>query len=669
MCAPSAPATPDPYAVSAAQTQSNTEAARLQAKLNRVNTTTPWGTLGFAQDPNDPDLWSANVTLSPDQQKLFDSNNQTALGMNQAGADLLSQVQNAYKNPLNFSGLPGHTTGVNLGDVTSKVATPELPGRIAEAGPIQANVPRGGPLQNSIQTFGITANQGNLPTSVSKGPLQTGISTEGMQTFGGQPAQKVMDFGANLPQTSFQANTASGPIQMGLNRTNLPDVTQDYSADRAKVEEALFSRLNPQLSRDRGLLESRLATQGITQGSEAYNRAVDEANRSATDARMQAILAGGQEQSRLADLALRTRGQLFGEDVTAGQFANTAQAQQYSQKLSDAQLENQRAALAFEQALSASRFRNDAQGQDFNQQLAQTQQANATRGQQVSEELAKMSAGNQVQAQDFSQGMANANLVREVDAQRFGQGLAASGQNFAQGLAAGQFGNEAQKLAFDQGLAAMAAGNQAQAQQFGQNQAKAQFMRDLAAQQYGMDMGNANLGNQAQAQLVQQQFQNAGLNNDARQRMIQELLMQRNEPLNALSALRSGTQVNMPNFPGTPQTAVAPTNTAGNVWNAYNGQLGAYNAQVGSQNALMGTAGNLAAAYIMASDRRLKANIQQVGQHKLGVGLYRYNYIWDSPDKQYVGVMADEVQRVMPEAVSDIGQGYLGVDYAMIGGV
>jgi hypothetical protein len=44
----SAPSAPDPNVVSAAQTQANSEAARQTAALNRVNTTTPFGTLTYS---------------------------------------------------------------------------------------------------------------------------------------------------------------------------------------------------------------------------------------------------------------------------------------------------------------------------------------------------------------------------------------------------------------------------------------------------------------------------------------------------------------------------------------------------------------------------------------------------------------------------------------------
>jgi hypothetical protein len=65
------------------------------------------------------------------------------------------------------------------------------------------------------------------------------------------------------------------------------------------------------------------------------------------------------------------------------------------------------------------------------------------------------------------------------------------------------------------------------------------------------------------------------------------------------------------------------------------------------------------------SDIRLKRDITQVGELDSGVGLYRYRYLWS--DTTYVGVMAQEVAEVMPEAVQRGADGYLRVDYGRLG--
>src|SRR5215217_6548794 len=53
---------------------------------------------------------------------------------------------------------------------------------------------------------------------------------------------------------------------------------------------------------------------------------------------------------------------------------------------------------------------------------------------------------------------------------------------------------------------------------------------------------------------------------------------------------------------------------------------------------------------IPVSDIRLKRDITPLMQLNNGLRLYRYRYLWS--DEAYVGVMAQEVAKVSPEAVS-----------------
>jgi hypothetical protein len=65
-----------------------------------------------------------------------------------------------------------------------------------------------------------------------------------------------------------------------------------------------------------------------------------------------------------------------------------------------------------------------------------------------------------------------------------------------------------------------------------------------------------------------------------------------------------------------------------------------------------------------ASDRRLKEDVEQIGMHKIGVPLYTWTFLWG---ERGIGVMADELKEVMPDAVQTI-DGFDYVDYDMIGG-
>ncbi|NMQ18985.1 tail fiber domain-containing protein [Candidatus Competibacter phosphatis] len=71
------------------------------------------------------------------------------------------------------------------------------------------------------------------------------------------------------------------------------------------------------------------------------------------------------------------------------------------------------------------------------------------------------------------------------------------------------------------------------------------------------------------------------------------------------------------------------------------------------------------------SDRLTKENIVRIGIHPLGIGLYLFDYKPEFRDAwghgRQFGVMADEIEKVMPEAVSVHLDGYKMVNYAMLG--
>ena len=109
--------------------------------------------------------------------------------------------------------------------------------------------------------------------------------------------------------------TAGQPISYD----NLPELAGSggYEASRKSVEDALYSRLNPQMSQAREALATRLANSGIRLGSAAYDRAMQNQGMTENDARQQVVLAGGQEQSRMAGLDSSARAQLLGERTSA----------------------------------------------------------------------------------------------------------------------------------------------------------------------------------------------------------------------------------------------------------------------------------------------------------------------------------------------------------------
>lgn len=73
------------------------------------------------------------------------------------------------------------------------------------------------------------------------------------------------------------------------------------------------------------------------------------------------------------------------------------------------------------------------------------------------------------------------------------------------------------------------------------------------------------------------------------------------------------------------------------------------------------------AAITKYSDPRLKKNVTRLSVSSAGLGTYEFNYSWEPDDApKHTGYMADEVERVFPEAVAVDPSGFKTVDYSKV---
>lgn len=164
----------------------------------------------------------------------------------------------------------------------------------------------------------------------------------------------------------------------------------------------------------------------------------------------------------------------------------------------------------------------------------------------------------------------------------------------------------------------------------------------------------------------------------ANQNAYNQQLTNYNLPLNTLSALRSGSQVQNPTFQNVPQQATtAGADILGATTATGNYNLGGYNAQQAASSnltgGLLGLGGSLGAAALM-SDIRTKENIEPIGIAPNGLTIYRFEYKDEFKDHElaghgiHVGYMAQEVEQVFPYAVKTLHDGYKVVDYGVLHG-
>lgn len=104
---------------------------------------------------------------------------------------------------------------------------------------------------------------------------------------------------------------------------------------------------------------------------------------------------------------------------------------------------------------------------------------------------------------------------------------------------------------------------------------------DLARAENDVKLAAVQAGGSEQSRLL-------GLQQSQRQNQLAETSTLRNEPLNTLNAVRSGSQVTNPSFVNTPQQqTVAGPNLLGAAQSQYGAQMNAYNADQASNNAMM----------------------------------------------------------------------------------
>lgn len=206
----------------------------------------------------------------------------------------------------------------------------------------------------------------------------------------------------------------------------------------------------------------------------------------------------------------------------------------------------------------------------------------------------------------------------------------------------------------------------------GLNEGTEAYSNALKDFSYGKNDAYQGAASAATQQAGAEQSRLFGLDLTGRQQGIQEQVLQRTQPINELSALlgQSGG-VNLPSFAASPpQTGIGQTDVTGAINNQFLAQQNAYNQQVGQQNSAVGGLFGLGGAVASAlpwgtwlSDRRAKENITHIGNLFNGLPVYLFRY--KGHPQIHMGVMAQEVEIINPEAVTEIN-GVKHVDYTRL---
>lgn len=222
------------------------------------------------------------------------------------------------------------------------------------------------------------ANISGQALNTAQGVLSTPFS------FGGPGVQTSID----NPTLTMDAGQNGYAGQR--NRLDLSGVAKMPINAGMTGQEAILSRLEPTLARQRTSLETQLTNQGLRPGSEAWDNATRDFSQQATDQRTQAALQG-------IGLDMTANNQGYQQALSTGQFGNQANLTNAqfmnAANLANAQFQNAAAGQQFNQNLQAGQFGNTAQ----QQALAQAIQSR----QMPLNEISALMSGSQIQNPQF----------------------------------------------------------------------------------------------------------------------------------------------------------------------------------------------------------------------------------------------------------------------------
>jgi hypothetical protein len=151
----------------------------------------------------------------------------------------------------------------------------------------------------------------------------------------------------------------------------------------------------------------------------------------------------------------------------------------------------------------------------------------------------------------------------------------------------GKGGEEQQRLS-EMARAAGEFSNNANQQQYEQLYGRANFANAAQQQQFAQNAQRGTFANAALAQNFQQAGTAFNAANAARQQYLDEQFALRNQPINEISALLSGSQVSKPSFLNTGGATIPTTDVAGLINRNFDQQMAVSNQQSATANNIIG---------------------------------------------------------------------------------
>lgn len=236
------PRTPDPYKVSAADAQGKKDTAAYQASLDRVNQSSPFGSISYTTDGVDPATgaprYSQQTSLSPQFQSLLDSQTASQQGISDAIGGAIGRLPSEAFNP-----------NIDVGDIQKN----SFDSQMAQLQPqfdqgytqmLGTLNDRGLPLGSEIETQ-MSGNYNRAKDSSILGASRQAnldATNEAQRQYGNQYQQYMMPY-QQLSSLMGNSQGVSNPQfssvpQVGVGTTDVSgNVWNAYKADSAAAQQ------------------------------------------------------------------------------------------------------------------------------------------------------------------------------------------------------------------------------------------------------------------------------------------------------------------------------------------------------------------------------------------------------------------------------------------------
>ena len=285
---PKPPPAPDPNVVAAAQTQQNKDTAIANAALNRIDQVTPWGNLTYTQngvDANGIPKYTQTINLSPEQQKLMQSNDQISQALANLGLNQLGTTSQTLGQPFNYNNAPSqvNNVGFNPRDYSRGVSY--------------------GTIQNDV-------DMSKVPELIGGEALDRDLQTQRDALYRQQAA--FLD-----PQwKQDQSDLENKLVQQGIAQNS--DAWNRAVGDFSRNKEFAYGNARNTAITGGGQEQSRLFNIGLASNQNAYNQALNN-----------------------AQFHNSAQAQGFGQAFQNAGMNNSTQSQLFNQGLANANLQNQ----------------------------------------------------------------------------------------------------------------------------------------------------------------------------------------------------------------------------------------------------------------------------------------------------------------------------------------